>query len=199
MIFAHLQSAGSDARCPRAVRKLSGRCRPRDTLPLVGFTSWCAPPPMSSDRVHSGWRCRHRRSAGCHQPTRSALVVSHHLDGFLRVRTPGLVASRYRKGFAAFLAPVHRSSRPEGPWSGALGASPSAPSHPSKKSPLQQPHHIAVAVAPSPLDLRALPLPVLRGDPRPRGLAPLSGPLRPPPLPASVALSFHGLRSPPGC
>jgi len=43
------------------------------------------------------------------------------------------------------------------------------------------------------------PLPVLRGDPRPRGLAPLSGPLRPPPLPASAALSFHGLRSPPGC
>jgi hypothetical protein len=38
-----------------------------------------------------------------HQPTRSALVVSHHLDGFLRVRGPGLVASRYRKGFAGFL------------------------------------------------------------------------------------------------
>jgi hypothetical protein len=39
-----------------------------------------------------------------HQPARSALVVSHHLDGLLRVRVPGLVASRYRKGFAAFLA-----------------------------------------------------------------------------------------------
>jgi hypothetical protein len=42
VIFVHLQSDRFRCEVPNS------RCRLRDTLPLVGFTSWCAPPPTSS-------------------------------------------------------------------------------------------------------------------------------------------------------
>jgi len=70
-----------------------------------------------------------------HQPTRSALVVSHHLDGLLRARVPGLVASRYRKGFAAFLAPAHRSRDPETVGYGATGSFPGCAFTPFEEVP----------------------------------------------------------------
>jgi len=77
-------------------------------LPSTSNTclSWdsfeCAPHPTSSARVHSQQRCRCLRPSSANWSTRSVLVVSHHLDGLLRARSSGLVASRYRKGFAAF-------------------------------------------------------------------------------------------------
>jgi hypothetical protein len=58
------------------------------------------------------------------------------------------------RGSQRFLLRDGRSRGPKTVWSGASGASPSAPSHPSKKSPLQQPFHVAVAVASSPLALQ---------------------------------------------
>lgn len=109
MIFAHLQSGRFRCEAPGpplpVARHLASRgihlvvCPSSDLLrprPL----RVTLPPPSAA------WLP--------HQPTRSAFVVSHHPDGFLRVRTPGLVASRYRKGFAAFLcsrAPLQSTRR----------------------------------------------------------------------------------------
>jgi hypothetical protein len=51
-------------------------------------------------------RCCHRSSANRSTPIdASILVVSHHLDGLFRARAFGPIASRSRKGFAAFLLP----------------------------------------------------------------------------------------------
>jgi len=74
------------------------------------FLSWgsllFAPPPTHPARVHSRRiglpRCTFGPTAPPVQP-RSALVVSHHLDGFLRAQARGLVASRCRSwGSSAF-------------------------------------------------------------------------------------------------
>jgi len=58
-----------------------------------------APPSTCSSRVHSGRRPLRALDLGSRRPaskSRSVLVVSHHLDGFLRARSRGLVASRCR-------------------------------------------------------------------------------------------------------
>jgi len=76
--------------------------------PLVRFAE-CAPPPTSSVWSTPGdVAASVGRGSPARCPTRSALVVSHHLDGFLHTRSSGLVASRYRKGFAAFRACAYR-------------------------------------------------------------------------------------------
>jgi len=67
--------------------------------------------------------------------SRSVLVVSHHLDGFLRSKGRGLVASRCQSwGSSRFV--LSQSSRRF--------------SHPSKNSTRPQPHHVTVAFAPLP-------------------------------------------------
>jgi hypothetical protein len=71
-------------------------------LPLVGFVSvpLIRHPSLAStpNNVAAVFGL-----PGAPWSTRSVLVVSHHLDGLLRARISGLIASRYRKGFAAFL------------------------------------------------------------------------------------------------
>jgi len=73
--------------------------------------------------------------------SRSALVVSHHLDGFLRTRGHGLVASRCQPwGSTRFAHPPHAG--PKGP-SRTDYPPRVAGSHPSKSSPpsTAAPHH----------------------------------------------------------
>lgn len=114
-------------------------------------------------------------------PSRSALVVFHHLGGLLRTRSLRCIATRYRTGFATF-QPRRHPARPPGPkaWTGSHGHEtgiPVAP-HPSKNISRRQPCRIAAAVALMPLpsasrdhiaaaspgfvvpDLDVLPLPV---------------------------------------
>ena len=75
-------------------RSMTRCCRAYDRLLRVLS---CSPPSTSALRVHS-------RSVlppsigvpGATRATRSALVVSHHLDGFLRAARRGLIASRCR-------------------------------------------------------------------------------------------------------
>jgi len=67
--------------------------------------------------------------------SRSVLVVSHHLDGFLRSKGRGLVASRCQSWGSPRFVLSHSSRRF---------------SHPSKNSTRPQPHHVTVAVAPLP-------------------------------------------------
>jgi hypothetical protein len=77
--------------------------------------------------------------------SRSTLMVSHHLDGFLRARVTGLLHPATSQGFAAF----HACRRPAPPEGGAIRRvhSPRRGSHPSKTSPRQQPYRITAAVA----------------------------------------------------
>jgi len=77
--------------------------------------------------------------------SRSVLVVLHHLDGFLRSKGCGLVASRCQSwGSPRFV--LSQSSRRF--------------SHPSKNSTRPQPHHVTVAVAPLPFP----PVPLASSD-----------------------------------
>jgi len=62
--------------------------------------------------------------------SRSVLVVSHHLDGFLRSASCGLVASRYR----SWGSPRFRAPRPVEDRDGAALSRGAGP-YPSKKSP----------------------------------------------------------------
>jgi len=88
--------------------------------------------------------------------SRSALVVSHHLGGFLRSEDRGLVASRCQSwGSPRFVLPGSRSDPAHVPKDRAWAAgvprhSPRRCSHPSKNSTRPQPHHVTVAVAPLP-------------------------------------------------
>jgi hypothetical protein len=101
----------------RSVRTVAGplavwtdRSRSSDRAPRPCL-SWgsrpvFAPPPTHPSRVHSrAGRLSTSETGGSEEPwadgttrpaSRSALVVSHHLDGFLRAKDRGLVASRYR-------------------------------------------------------------------------------------------------------
>jgi len=84
-------------------------------------------------------------------------VVSHHLDGFLRARSCGLVASRCRSwGSLRF-----RTARVDLPKQGRRsGTFPQRVSHPSKETPRRQPHRVTAAVALLPLACRAHRRPV---------------------------------------
>jgi hypothetical protein len=113
---------------------LGFECRPPAGIPparpLPGAEAPFGPTPPSAD-------------------SRSALVVSHHLDGFLRTRVTGLLHPATSQGFAAF--PAVRLPVP--PESSAVHRvlSPRRVSHPSKSSPHQQPYYITAAVAFLPL------------------------------------------------
>ena len=79
-----------------------------------------------------------------HAGSRSALVVSHHLDVLLRTKVTGLLHPATSLGFAAFRA-CRFPATPEGAqFIGLL--SPRRGSHPSKTSPRQQPYHITVVI-----------------------------------------------------
>jgi hypothetical protein len=140
--------------------ELRRRCRRPRSSPLVGFVR--VNPPLLRHRWWSQLPAvLPLPSAGPAPaaPTCSVLVVSHHLDGLLLPPGPGLVASRYRKGFAAFpLALAARS--PDAPkstrWRPAqTQAFPLRASHPPKKSPRQQPRRVTATLASSPSSLRA--------------------------------------------
>jgi hypothetical protein len=122
------------------------RLAPSRWPPLMGFAS-----PLRRHlhtRVHShpirrsgfGHRLPHRQS-------RSALVVSHHLDGLLREQAVSLLHLTTGKRFAAFppLRPPNLDARASTP--GSLRGFPAAQSHPSKNSPRQQPYRVTAAVA----------------------------------------------------
>jgi len=66
--------------------------------PLVRFA--CPSADISCARPLPGASSLRFDAATCR--TRSARVVSHHLDGLLRTQVRGLVASRSRPGFVAF-------------------------------------------------------------------------------------------------
>jgi hypothetical protein len=182
--------------------------------------SWpCPLPPLRrlSRRVHSRPARPPERSLvpsgrGFHAPTsRSARVVSHHLDGFLRCRPAGLLRPASGPGVRRVSARWFRSSSPRRRDLGATAAFPRRGPHPSKGSPRRQPYRIAAAVAllpspPSTADDSFRDTPVARdvgsgsgsGGSRLQGLAPPTNPLSPPGrCRPGRARSSHGLVSPP--
>lgn len=127
--------------------------------------SWPCPPgtpsPVDSHRVHSDPRAANGlvlSGRGFHTPTsRSARVVSHHLDGFLRDGPAGLLrpaAGHEVRRVSGLAAPddVHPKACLVGNRATVLAAV-----HPSKGSPRQQPYRITAAVA-------LLPLPLPRSE-----------------------------------
>jgi len=70
----------------------------------------------------------------------SALVVSHHLDGFLRAAAAGLLHPATGLGFATFRDAVSRGLSREASVTDLVSRD--AGSHPSKSSPHRQPHHV---------------------------------------------------------
>jgi len=79
--------------------------------------------------------------------TRSAPVVSHHLDGLLRTTGLGFVAPRSQTGFVTFHSAFSARAPAETDSQGLTPHSPQRGSHPSKNSPRRQPYHVTVAVA----------------------------------------------------
>jgi len=100
---------------------------------------------------------------GATLPACSALVVSHHLGGFLLRSFRGLVASRCRSwGSSRFRRASTRLTEARRPLPDSLAAFPATSvSYPSKDDPRLQPHHVTVAVASlvfgPPLSRRASP------------------------------------------
>lgn len=83
-----LSSALGDAsRVVRPSALLGSSYRVIQRPPLRRCPAWCPLPHTASDVLRHDDATRH---------TRSALVVSHHLDGLLHLTVSGLVASRYR-------------------------------------------------------------------------------------------------------
>jgi hypothetical protein len=162
--------AAEAARCrPRdlrvafsALRNQPERSQRRSASLLASLGIRAAPPPTHRRRVHS--RCASRRSKppATHTlgPTMppvdscSALVVSHHRDGFLRVVDRGLVASRCRSWgsprFPTSRARLHPKVR------GTRSPS-SRRRHPSKNPPHLQPSRVAAVVAFLPFPARVRP------------------------------------------
>jgi hypothetical protein len=97
-----------------------------------------SPPPDSRVRL---------RSPTTKPTTRSALVVSHHLDGLLRKRAVGLLHPTTGQRFAAFLGSLVHSHTAETVPVHVYVLSPQRFSHPSKDSPRPQPHRVTTAVA----------------------------------------------------
>jgi hypothetical protein len=90
------------------------------------------------------------RAPGSHPgASRSALVVSHHLGGLLRIEGRGLVASRCRPwGSPRFRTPCPPGrSRTE-----RRVPFPATQNRPPKNSPRRQPRRVTTAVAPLPFD-----------------------------------------------
>jgi hypothetical protein len=118
----------------------------------------------------------------------SVFLVLRQLDGFLRSEVAGLLHPAAGPGVRRVSrSRVPSESRPKRKLVGVPRRSSRRSSHPSKKSPRLQPHHVTVAVAPLPLapttpgPLAPPPLPgwglwVGGWEPRLRGFAPLSSP-----------------------
>jgi len=143
------------ARGPRDPRR--SRC-PKAPGPWV-LLSWPGPLHPFAVRI----RCVHsRRSShrngrspsgrGFHPPTsRSARVVSLHLDGFLRTGAAGLLHPAPGPGVRRVsVGPHHHRARPRpgAPW---FGSSFPRRGHPSKGFPRPQPYRITAALALVPL------------------------------------------------
>jgi hypothetical protein len=188
------------------------------TLPLLGFvTSLPLHRHIHRASTPGNPSCPELPSGRRHHPSssRSALVVSHHLDGFLRAKDRRLVASCCRSwGSPRFPEPAARRPRPNGPKAARPapearpGPVPRDAIHPSKSSPRPQPYGVTTAcylraVGPRRVvDAPRSPLPVGGSGVCPTGPSTsrrcsangsvasdtLSG--------AGIARSFHGLVSP---
>jgi hypothetical protein len=66
------------------------------TRALLSWVSSSVPHLPVSLQPSSPGAQAHLRTAGANRPSRSVLVVSHHLNGLLRLQLRGLVASRYQ-------------------------------------------------------------------------------------------------------
>lgn len=66
------------------------------TRALLSWVSSSVPHLPVSLQPSSPSAQAHLRTAGANRPSRSVLVVSHHLNGLLRLQLRGLVASRYQ-------------------------------------------------------------------------------------------------------
>jgi hypothetical protein len=137
--------------CPPLLRFVRG------APPSVAVAS-CCQHHVSLCGVHSRKRCRFLRPAGANaDKSCSVLAGSHCHDGLLHHRAFGLVASRNRTGFAAFheSGTTTHNPHPKMPIMRANARPfPQRCSHPSKKSPRQQPCRVAATVALLPLGPR---------------------------------------------
>lgn len=116
----------------------------RSLPPLMGFARLSTDIPFSRPLPQQPRSLL--RQPATKPTTRSALVVSHHFDGFLRETAVSLLHLTASQRFAAF----HRRSSPSDPrvFRGACSvASPQRVSHPSKDFPRLQPHRVTTAVA----------------------------------------------------
>jgi hypothetical protein len=112
--------------------------------PLLGFVLVCASLPtcLRSSTPGVATEAASPSGIGCHtDASRSALVVSHHLDGFLRSQVPGLL----HPGAGCEVRRVSATTDCLDPKIVQTGqvTFPSAHSHPSKtcSSPAAVPHH----------------------------------------------------------
>jgi hypothetical protein len=87
-------------------------------------------------------------------------VVSHHLGGFLQLRGSRLVASWFRKGFAAFHS-RHRPPNPKIPWTDDPVRATHAPFEESSLVQQLAAHHCAARALlpflPNPVDMGRIP------------------------------------------
>jgi hypothetical protein len=143
-----LRHASSGPVSPLHCSIVTGMSAPRRALAEARVTV-LRPWDSRSDSVASTpghtLRCR-LRQVGATRPTRSVLVVSHHLDGFLRDGSAGLLHPAASHGVRR-VSKVCATSGPEGP---SVTHSPphGAVSDPSKEATRRQPHPVTRAVAP---------------------------------------------------
>jgi hypothetical protein len=105
----------------------------------LGFIE-CASLPVSLQPSSPGTQA-HLRTAGANPPSRSVLVVSHHLNGLLRLQLRGLVASHYQLEVRRFSSiPARQLPKQSGGLPGRLSRR--RFSHPSEFSPRQQPYRV---------------------------------------------------------
>jgi len=109
---------------------------------LLSWDSFsCVPRCRQTCRAFAPRRCRHRRSASSlpRPPTRSTLVVSHHLGGSYRAQASGLLHPEAERSSLRFASTASTCTGPDKPTqTGAHSTrSPQRGSHPSKNSTRQ--------------------------------------------------------------
>jgi len=146
-----------------------------------------APPPTCSRSVHSRADGQSAlRPRRYHPPkSRSALVVSHHLDGFLRFSSRGLVASRCR----SWGPPRFHTGRPTG-RPASHDASPQCRIRTLRRNPRRQPYRVTAALTfvPFPRDHRPRSRRAVAGVPS----VEVGGSKAPAPRPCSIVGSGIG-------
>jgi hypothetical protein len=130
--------------------------------------TWCRTAPLSPLHRRAREASTPARTAspcfgpeGYHPPkSRSVLVVSHHLDGFLRFMSCGLVASRCRSWGPPRFGAGRPTGRPE-----RRDASPQCRIRTLRRTPRRQPRCVTAAVAflPFPRDHRRCSRPTVAG------------------------------------